>query len=488
MELHRIGASALARRIKGGEVTAEAALEHFIDRIERLDGALNAVVVRRFEQARERACEADRALARGEDWGALHGVPMTVKETYEIAGWPTTAGIEALRDHVSERTSVAVQRLLDAGAVIFGKTNVPAYASDLQTYNDIYGTTHNPWNPDLTPGGSSGGAAAALAAGFTPLELGSDIGGSIRTPAAFCGVCGLKPSFGLISTRGHVPGPPGALARRDLSVAGPLARHVADLEQALTILAAPDEEEATAWRLELPPARHRALKDFRVATWLDDPRCPVDRPIVDALEGLSARLAELGASVDAGARPDGVTLGEAHDIYYRLLTGTMGEGLPGGLYDQLREAAGQAPADDQSYRTLFARGATQSHADWQRSHEQRSVMRAAWARFFQDFDVMLCPVVQTLPFSHRHTPGPDQRTLTVNGVEQPYMDILVWVGLAGAVYLPAATVPIGLTEDGRPLAVQVIGPYLEDRTVLAFAAALESLVEPLPQAPLAAPA
>lgn len=488
MDLHLIGASALARRIKDGEVTAEAALEHFIDRVERLDGALNAVVVRRFEQARERAREADQALARGEDWGALHGVPMTVKETYEIAGWPTTAGIEALREHVSERTSVAVQRLLDAGAVIFGKTNVPAYASDLQTYNDIYGTTRNPWNPDLTPGGSSGGAAAALAAGFTPLELGSDIGGSIRTPAAFCGVCGLKPSFGLISTRGHVPGPPGALARRDLSVAGPLARHVADLEQALTILAAPDEEEATAWRLELPPARHRELKDFRVATWLDDPRCPVDRPIVDALEGLSARLAELGASVDAGARPDGVTLGEAHDIYYRLLTGTMGEGLPSGLYDQLSEAADQAPADDRSYRTLFARGATQSHADWQRSHEQRSVMRAAWARFFQDFDVMLCPVVQTLPFSHRHTPGPDQRTLTVNGVEQPYMDILVWVGLAGAVYLPAATVPIGLTEDGRPLAVQVIGPYLEDRTVLAFAAALESLVAPLPRAPLAAPA
>ena len=488
MDLHRIGASALARRIKDGEVTAEAALEHFIDRIERFDGALNAVVVRRFEQARERAREADRALARGEDWGALHGVPMTVKETYEIAGWPTTAGIEALRDHVSERTSVAVQRLLDAGAVIFGKTNVPAYASDLQTYNDIHGTTHNPWNPDLTPGGSSGGAAAALAAGFTPLELGSDIGGSIRTPAAFCGVCGLKPSFGLISTRGHVPGPPGALARRDLSVAGPLARHVADLEQALTILAAPDDEEATAWRLELPPARHRELKDFRVATWLDDPRCPVDRPIVEALEGLSARLAELGTSVDAGARPEGVTLGEAHDIYYRLLTGTMGEGLPSGLYDQLSEAADKAPADDQSYRTLFARGATQSHADWQRSHEQRSVMRAAWARFFQDFDVMLCPVVQTLPFSHRHTPGPDQRTLTVNGVEQPYMDILVWVGLAGAVYLPAATVPIGLTEDGLPLAVQVIGPYLEDRTVLAFAAALESLVEPLPQAPLVAPA
>jgi len=220
MDLHLIGASALARRIKDGEVTAEAALEHFIDRIERLDGALNAVVVRRFEQARERAREADRALARGEDWGALHGVPMTVKETYEIAGWPTTAGIEALREHVSERTSVAVQRLLDAGAVIFGKTNVPAYASDLQTYNDIYGTTHNPWNPDLTPGGSSGGAAAALAAGFTPLELGSDIGGSIRIPAHYCGVWGHKPSYGIVPARGHIPPMPGALAPSPLAVCG----------------------------------------------------------------------------------------------------------------------------------------------------------------------------------------------------------------------------------------------------------------------------
>ena len=488
MDLHRIGASALARRIKDGEVTAEAALDHFIDRIERLDGALNAVVVRRFEQARERAREADQALARGEDWGALHGVPMTVKETYEIAGWPTTAGMASLRGHVSERTSAAVERLLDAGAVIFGKTNVPAYASDLQTYNDIYGTTRNPWNPDLTPGGSSGGAAAALAAGFTPLELGSDIGGSIRTPAAFCGVCGLKPSFGLISTRGHVPGPPGALARRDISVAGPLARRVDDLELALTLLAAPEQEEATAWRLELPAPRHRELKDFRVATWLDDDRCPVDRRIVEALASLVARVAERGASVDANARPRGVTLGGAHDLYYQLLTGTMGGGLPSGLYDQLKQAAGEADPQDRGYRALFAKGATQSHAEWLRGDEQRAVMRAAWARFFQDFDVLLCPVVQTLPFTHRQTPGPDQRTLTVNGAEQPYMDILVWVGLAGAVYLPAATVPIGRTEDGLPLAGQIVGPYLEDRTVLAFAAELEVLLEPLPEAPLAGPA
>ncbi|MBM7335038.1 MAG: amidase [Alcanivorax sp.] len=481
MDLHRIGARALARRIKQKAITAEAALEYFIDRVERLDGPLNAVVVRRFDQARERAREADRALARGEDWGALHGVPMTIKETYEIAGWPTTAGV--LRDHVSEHTSRAVQRLLDAGAVVFGKTNVPAMAGDLQSYNDIYGTTHNPWNTALTPGGSSGGAAAALAAGFTPLELGSDIGGSIRTPSAFCGVCGLKPSFGLISTRGHVPGPPGALARRDISVAGPMALNPGDLSLALDLLAAPDDEEAPGWRLTLPAPRHQALKDFRVAAWLDDPRCPVDDAIREALEGLTGELAGQGVHVDHEARPDGLTLESAYDVYYQLLAGTMGVGLPDDLYQQLQQDVAEAAPDDTGYRVRFARGVTQSHTDWLHADEQRQGQRAAWHRFFQDVDVLLCPVVQTLPFPHQQKPGPGGRVLRVNGRDQPYLDIMVWVGLAGAVYLPAVTLPIGLTRDGLPLAVQIIGPYLEDRTVLAFAEHLSEVLAPLPPSP-----
>lgn len=486
MDLHRIGARALARRIRNKAITAEAALEYFIDRVERLDGPLNAVVVRRFDLARERARQADRALARGEDWGPLHGVPMTVKETYEITGWPTTAGVEGLRHHVSETTSRAVQRLLDAGVVIFGKTNVPAYAGDLQSYNDIYGTTNNPWNTDLTPGGSSGGAAVALAAGFSPLELGSDIGGSIRTPSAFCGVCGLKPSYGLISTRGHVPGPPGALARRDLSVAGPMALNVGDLELALEVLAAPEREEAPAWRLELPPSRHQDLEAFRVAAWLDDPRCPVDDTLKAALDRLVADLGEAGVAVDPAARPEGVTLEDAYDVYYQLLAGTMGVGLPDDLYQRMVESAAAAPADDTGYQTRFARGATQSHADWLRADERRQGLRRAWDHFFHDYDVLLCPVVQTLPFPHQHTPGPDARVLSVNGADQPYMDILVWAGLAGGVYLPAATLPIGLSADGLPLAVQIIGPYLEDRTVLAFAARLSEILAPLPPAPPAA--
>lgn len=478
MDLHNISTVALARRIREGEVTAEAALEHFIERVERLDGEVNAVVVRRFDEARERAREADRALARGEYRGPLHGVPMTIKETFELAGWPTTAGLPELREHVSTTTSVAVQRLLDAGAVIFGKTNVPARAADLQSYNEIYGTTNNPWNTALTPGGSSGGAAAALAAGFTSLELGSDIGGSIRTPAAFCGVTGLKPSWGIISTRGHIPGPPGSLARRDISVTGPLARHVEDLALALDILAGPDDEDAPGWRLELPPPRHERFADFRVAAWLDDPRCPVDERLRTALEGLLARLAEQGLSVDDQARP-AFTLGEAFDVYYHLLTGTMGAGLPEALYQRMTELAVPA-ADDDGYRARFARGVTQTHAAWIRTDEQRARLRREWQHFFKRHDVLLCPVVQTLPFPHCQQPGQDQRVLTVNGKAQPYMDILVWAGLCGAVYLPAATVPIGMTDDGLPLAVQVIGPYLEDRTVLAFASHLQAELGTLP--------
>ena len=470
--------------LQAGDFSSRELTEHFLARIKQHDGKLNSFISVTEAQALQQADAADQAIAAG-DHRLLTGLPIAHKDIFCTEGVRTSCGSRMLDNFIAPYTATAVEKMAQQGAVMLGKTNMDEFAMGSSNETSFYGPVKNPWDTERVPGGSSGGAAAALAAGLTPLELGSDIGGSIRTPAAFCGVCGLKPSFGLISTRGHVPGPPGALARRDISVAGPLARRVDDLELALNLLAAPEQEEAAAWRLDLPEPRHRTLKDFRVATWLDDSRCPVDRRIVDALESLTARVAERGASVDANARPHGVTLEDAHDLYYRLLTGTMGGGLPSGLYDQLQEAAGKADPQDRGYRALFARGATQSHAEWQRSDEQRAVMRAAWGRFFQDCDVLLCPGVQTLPFSHRQTPGPDQRTLTVNGVEQPYMDILVWVGLAGAVYLPAVTVPVGLTEDGLPLAVQIVGPYLEDRTVLAFAAELEALLEPLPEAPLA---
>lgn len=468
----------LAVMVREREVTAVELLEYFLDRVARHDPALNAVVVSDPESAREHARAADAALDRGELWGPLHGIPMTVKETYELVGMPATAGAPKLREHYPQRNAVSVQRLVDAGAVIYGKTNTPLYAGDLQTYNEIYGTTNNPWDVTRTPGGSSGGSAVALAAGLTPLELGSDIGGSIRTPAAFCGVCGHKPSYGVLSSRGHIPGPPGTLARADISVAGPLARNVDDLELAMDLLTGPDAEDAPGWRLELPAARHRQLSEFRVGAWLDDPGCAVDAEVVQVLEGVVRRLGDAGVSVDSTARPPGVDLRESHELYYRLLTATMGRGLPEKVFTgMLRQAETAAPdaatADD--YPSIFALGATQRHAQWLGLNERRQHLRAAWQTLFRDIDVLLCPVIHTRPFPHDHTQPMAERRLVVNGEDRPYMDVLVWAGLIGVAYLPSTVVPVGQTADGLPVGIQVVGPYLEDYTSLAFARHLEAL-------------
>ncbi|MCC5812322.1 MAG: amidase [Ectothiorhodospiraceae bacterium] len=475
MTWHYQSAAVLTDALRQGKVSSSELLEACIQRMQRFNPAINAVVVTDEERARRRAAEADAALARGEIWGPLHGLPMTVKETFELAGLPTTAGAPVYREHVSTNNASAVQRLLDAGAVIFGKTNVPLFAGDLQSYNSIYGQTSNPWNTERTCGGSSGGAAAALATGITPLELGSDIGGSIRTPAAFCGVAGHKPSYGLISKRGHVPGAPGSLSQSDISVAGPMARTVDDLELALDLLVGPEPDQGLAWRLELPPPRHRDLADFRVAAWLDDPACPVDAETVSLLTDLCGRLQREGARVDMQARPTGVSLEESHDIYYSLLTATMGAGLPGPMFDKMAEKARNLPTEDLSYEARFARGGTQSHAQWLRTHERRLQLGRAWAAFFQDVDVVLAPVTHVPAFPHDHSSPQYHRQLTVNGESGPYMNILVWAGLAGVVYLPSTVVPVARNADGLPIGVQIIGPYLEDRTTLAFAREVERL-------------
>lgn len=475
MEYAYLSASTLARMIRDEQASAVELLDYFVARQAQVNPSLNAIVVDNHEAARARAEAADKARARGESWGPLHGVPMTVKETFELEGLPTTAGAPALADHISSTTAPAVQRLLNAGAVIYGKTNTPAYAADLQTYNDIYGTTNNPWDLSRTPGGSSGGAAAALAAGLTPLELGSDIGGSIRTPAAFCGVCGHKPSWGIIPTRGHVPGPPGALASRDIGVAGPLARDTDDLELALGLLAGPDESEAAAWRLELPSSRHSRLQDFRVAAWIDDSSYPLEEEIASALQQVMDKLEQAKVGVDRKARPEGISLKRSHDVYYRLLSGIMGSGLPEKSFNRLLEKAGaeESPA---GYPVRFAQGATQYHAQWLATHEERMRMRRAWKLFFDRFDIMLCPAVQMLPFQHLQEGAMDQRVLNINGHEEPYLDILLWAGLAGIVYLPATVIPMGLSRDGLPMGIQIIAPYLEDRTALEFAGQLTQLI------------
>src|SRR5215471_5713992 len=291
----------LAADIRKKKIGCLELLDLYLSRIEKYDGALNAVVVRDFDRARTRARAADRALARRQTWGPLHGVPMTIKESYDVAGLPTTWGVPAYAKNVATKNAVAVDRLLGAGVVLFGKTNVPLFLADWQSYNAIYGTTNNPWDVARAPGGSSGGSAAALAAGLTGLEAGSDIGSSIRNPAHFCGVFGHKPTWGIVPRHGQSL--PGLVAPVDIDVVGPLARSADDLAIALGVMAGPEPIEAAGWRLRLRSPRQRRLRDFKVALMTDAPESPVDTAVRDRLHALADFLRRQKVRVDDRARP-----------------------------------------------------------------------------------------------------------------------------------------------------------------------------------------
>ena len=466
-------ASALLSGIRERTVSSVDLLEAHAHWIESFNPEINAVVATDLDCAKERAKEADDAANRGEWWGPLHGLPMTVKDAFEVKGVVSTGGSPKWKENVPQKHADAAQRLVDAGAIIFGKTNVPSLSDDFQTYNEIYGTTNNPWDLSRTPGGSSGGAAAAVAAGMTPLELGSDIGGSIRTPAHFCGVYGHKPSYGLISMQGHIPPPPGCLNAGDtLSVAGPLARSAADLELALSVLAGPRTADAVAWNLKLPPPRHEKLKDFRVAVWPDDPYCPVERAVVTAITEAADQLADSGAMVEE-TRPD-FTLEENDHLYWNLLSPVISTAYPQKVIDRLKEIVETSSPDDRSPQVRRARGALIPHREWLSANERRHRLRAKWHQFFHKWDVFICPTTIVTAFRHLQSPGFFDRELTVNGETRPYVDLMVWAGLAVNGHLPATNVPIGSDEKGLPIGMQVVGPYLEDRTAIKFAELLES--------------
>ena len=396
----------LAAAIRDGRISSLAATDFYINRIERLDGLTNLVVVRLFDAARERAREADAALLAGRPlWGPLHGVPMTIKENYSIKGVVATCGMEiftTLGDdggtYRSDINSGVVQRLLDAGAIFLGKTNLPEQAADYQSYNDVYGTSRNPWNLEHSPGGSSGGSAGAIAAGFSPLEVGSDIGGSIRTPAHFSGVCGHKPTQGVIDKSGWCPPYPFSRYQEDLAVAGPLCRTCDDLELMMDLLAGPEPERAVGgWRLELPPARVKDIRDLRVAVWLDDETCRVDQAYVEEIRRTAESLARAGASVDYDARPvfeeseSGAEFFETSlDIYYSVLGPSMA----------LR---GVDP----------------------RVQSRRLMLKRSWEAFWQSgFDVLLCPVAPSAALKIDESggiAGMADRRVTVDGEEREYV-------------------------------------------------------------------
>jgi amidase len=465
-------ATELTRALAAREISSRELLELYLTRVEKLDPQLGAVVTLDVARALERADQADAALARGERWGPLHGLPMTVKDCWDTAGLRTTCGVESLRDRVPETNAVAVQRLIDAGAIVFGKTNTPRWTLDWQTYNNLFGITRNPWDPERTSGGSSGGSAAAIGAGLAALELGSDIGGSIRIPAHCCGVYGHKPTWGIVPLRGHLPGPPGALYEKDINVAGPLARAAEDLQLALDVLAGPLPDAATAWRLELPPPRHERLSDFRVAAWLEEPGFPIDDEVRKRHEATLDALREAGAKVDDRARPD-VDMRQARDLFHRLLAPLTGDTLSEDEFQAVTSlpAEGRPEAIAQFSRNLGLR-----HRDWLFLHDERERMRAAWARFFQDWDVLLCPVLPIVAIPHDLTEPMLFRQVVVNGEIEPYVEQITWMGLIGSVHLPATVAPVGRTPEGLPVGVQIVAPHLEDRSSIEFARLLRSRV------------
>jgi amidase len=455
--VHR-SATELSALVRSRQLSSTELTAAYLERIAEVNPQLNAVVTLDADRALAAAAAADDATTRGRCTGPLHGIPMTIKDTFETEGMRTTAGAPDLTGYVPARDAIAVERLRSAGAVVLGKTNVPPFAMDWQAANPVFGATMNPFDPARTPGGSSGGAAAAVATGMTALELGSDIRGSIRVPAHFCGVFGLKPTAGIVPTRGHIPGPPGTLAEPDLAAVGPLARSAEDLGLALDVLAGPGPERSKAWRLELPMARADHLGGYRMAAWLDDAVCPIDTEVLEILTRAITALSEEGGRVDVEARP--LDLAEAKPVFESLFLAAVSTGYPQEVFDELCAVAAAQP------EAQVARDVTQRARDWQVTNEHRLQLGARWADFFTRHDVLLCPVAPVAAFPHDDTPDMAARTITVNGEPRPYSDLSPWIGLAGAAHLPAAVVPVGRTRSGLPVGLQVIGPHLEDRTVI----------------------
>ncbi len=460
----------LAARIKRQEVSSVELLQLYWDRIDQYNSEINAIVWQMRDQALVLAQRADDQVKRGHTTlGPLHGVPMTVKESYDVVDSPTTWGIPMLKQNFPERDALAIKRLKDAGAIIFGKTNVPFALADFQSYNDIYGCTNNPWDLTRSPGGSSGGTAASLAMGFTGLDAGSDIGGSIRNPAHFCGVFGHKPTWNLIPPRGHSP--PGILASADLSVVGPLARSAHDLKLALEVMMGPDEIQSRGLQVKLPHLR-KEVQDLKVAVWEDDGVAPVDVKVVQKVRNVANTIESLGAHVDWEARPD-VEVDELLRTYQCLLNATLHCRIPIQEYREIVDALADTDEFDDSPETKVQFSPIARYRDWVQFNEARTKVRWAWHEFFTRYDVLLAPIMATSAYPHDHGPL-GERTITVNGEPQPYFKQLFWAGLAINAYLPSTVLPTGLCEvDELPIGVQLIGPEYGDMTTIEVAHILE---------------
>ncbi len=466
-------ASEQLKMLRDGEISSVELLDHHLDRNERLGPEINAIVTLDEERARESAADADRARGSGAPVGVLDGLPMTLKDALATEGLRSTGGATELVDNVPVSDAEVVGKVREAGAVIFGKTNLPRWSGDVQAYNDIFGVTNNPWDLTRGPGGSSGGASAALAAGLTPLEIGTDIGGSVRLPAHFAGVCGHKPTFGVVPQLGYVDHVTYGVSDADVNVVGPLARTVDDVAMLFDLMTGPRADQSEAWTLELPKPRG-AVRDLRVAAWLDDPGCQTSSAVKTVLEAAVDAMIGDGVAVDRSAR-SAVRFDDVWDVGLPLISAATSPARSDEEYERLRSVANDPDPDDPTL-AMRAKASTLSHRDWILLTEKREANRARWADFFRDHDVLLAPVSFSAAFEHQHEGNLYTRRLQVDGVERPYADLIAWTSQFGYVYLPATVVPVGLTADGLPVGLQIVGPYLGDRTTLEFARYVESLL------------
>jgi amidase len=439
-----------ADTLSRGEISSRELTEMLLARIDAVNPALNAVVELRRDAALREAAEADQALAHGVR-GPLHGVPMTIKESFNVAGLHTTWGNPAFRDYVADSDATVVQRLRQAGAIIVGKTNVHFMLADYaQTANELYGVTNNPWDTTRTPGGSTGGGAAALSAGMTFLEYGSDLVGSVRIPASFCGVYGLKPSVGIVPLIGFQPpgAPAGPSEMTHMSALGPLGRSARDLRTALSVTAGPVAPAAKAYSWTLAPPRHTGLADFRVGVVLDHEHAPVSSEVTALLSGAVNSLTRAGATVLEGwpAGVDPVQQYESFGYHVQLFFAIQ---QPGGDLAMLSEFI------DQENRRMAA--------------------RAAWSHYFDDVDVFVCPTNFTPAFPHDSRPFEERTIMTPEG-ERPYDNQPFWISHASLPGLPAVVAPIGRTPRGLPVGAQIIGPLQEDDTAITFAELLGDVI------------
>ncbi|WP_436863513.1 amidase family protein [Acinetobacter haemolyticus] len=464
-------ATNLSQLIRDEKLSSRDLLEAHIQQIEKFDKHINSCIAFDYDNARVLADQADLAVKDQRPLGRLHGIPMTIKDAFKVKGMPCTDGNPEFQHYFPNRNAVSVDKLVSAGVIPFAKTNVPFKCADIQTYNQFYGTSNNPWNLALTTGGSSGGSAAALASGFTSIELGSDIGGSIRTPSHFCGVYGHKSTYGIVDFNGHILNSEDELSQPDLAVIGPMARSARDLSLMLDILIEPDTDEFRVFHLK--ESEKKTIQEFKVLFWMDDESCPIDFRIKKKYEELLEILKKANVKVDVG-RPKNWDFDKIYGSYASRLISQMTfadsklsrlcMSLSTPLVKLLNGASGVPPLLHN-----FTQGANLSHAQWIAKYEDSLQIKQECLKIFSEYDVILCPPIMTLAFEHDHKEPLLFRTLSVNQQKRYYLELFKWISPATVMGLPATSAPIGLSEDSLPVNIQIMAQPYADKVTIKFA-------------------